>query len=109
MSKKSNIASDPITSGGAMPARSRKHAPAKRNATPTVETSSSTDTVTHAALTVEPAPRHLAVTEDPSFDKVAQLAYSYWEARGYQGGSPEEDWLRAEREISNSLVGPAKA
>ena len=30
---------------------------------------------------------------------VAQLAYSYWEARGYEGGSPEEDWLRAEEEL----------
>jgi len=35
----------------------------------------------------------------PSFDEIAQLAYSYWEARGYQGGSPEDDWLRAEREL----------
>jgi DUF2934 family protein len=35
----------------------------------------------------------------PSCDAIAQLAYSYWEARGYQGGSPEEDWLRAEQEL----------
>jgi hypothetical protein len=34
-----------------------------------------------------------------SQEKIAALAYSYWEARGYQGGSPEEDWLRAEREL----------
>ena len=32
-------------------------------------------------------------------EMVAQLAYSYWEARGYDGGSPEEDWLRAEQEL----------
>jgi Protein of unknown function (DUF2934) len=32
-------------------------------------------------------------------DAVARLAYSYWEARGYQGGSPEVDWLRAEQEL----------
>ena len=37
--------------------------------------------------------------ESPSHDEIAVLAYSYWEARGYQGGSPEEDWLRAEREL----------
>jgi len=30
---------------------------------------------------------------------VAQLAYSYWEALEYDGGSPEEDWLRAEQEL----------
>jgi hypothetical protein len=33
-------------------------------------------------------------------EKIALLAYSYWEQRGCQGGSPEEDWFRAEREIA---------
>jgi hypothetical protein len=33
-------------------------------------------------------------------EEVARLAYSYWEARGCQGGSPEEDWLRAEQELT---------
>ena len=37
--------------------------------------------------------------ESPSHDQIAVLAYSYWEARGCQGGSPDEDWLRAEREL----------
>ena len=32
-------------------------------------------------------------------EKVALLAYSYWEKRGRAGGSPDEDWYRAEREI----------
>jgi hypothetical protein len=31
----------------------------------------------------------------------ALLAYSYWEARGCQGGSPEDDWLRAEQQLRN--------
>jgi len=31
--------------------------------------------------------------------RVAELAYSYWEARGCQGGSPWEDWFRAEEEL----------
>lgn len=34
-----------------------------------------------------------------SGDAIARLAYSYWEARGYQDGNPEQDWLRAEREL----------
>ncbi|MDQ6699782.1 MAG: DUF2934 domain-containing protein [Acidobacteriota bacterium] len=33
-------------------------------------------------------------------DAIARLAYSYWEARGYQGGSQTEDWLRAEKEFA---------
>jgi len=32
-------------------------------------------------------------------EAVSRLAYSYWEARGFQDGSAEEDWLRAEAEI----------
>ena len=35
----------------------------------------------------------------PSHDDIAVLAYSYWEARGYQDGDPEKDWLRAEQEL----------
>jgi hypothetical protein len=37
----------------------------------------------------------------PHHDQIATLAYSYWEARGYEGGSPEEDWARAEQELLN--------
>ena len=34
-----------------------------------------------------------------SHAEIAILAYSFWEARDGQGGSPEEDWLRAEQEL----------
>ena len=37
----------------------------------------------------------------PDPDSVARLAYSYWEARGRMGGSPEEEGLRAEAELRN--------
>jgi len=46
------------------------------------------------------APVTQPVPDAPSPDQIASLAYSYWEARGYQGGSPEEDWLRAEQELA---------
>jgi len=32
-------------------------------------------------------------------EEITCLAYSFWEQRGRQGGSPEDDWFRAEREI----------
>ena len=32
-------------------------------------------------------------------EEIARLAYSYWEARGCQDGSAEEDWFRAEQEL----------
>ena len=42
----------------------------------------------------------------PSHEDIAVLAYSYWEARGFQGGSPEEDWLRAEQELRSGRPQP---
>jgi len=45
-----------------------------------------------------------AVAPDPTFDEIAQLAYSYWEARGYEGGSSELDWLRAEQALRGRLT-----
>ena len=35
----------------------------------------------------------------PTYEEIAELAYSYWEARGGRDGSPWEDWFRAEREL----------
>jgi len=32
-------------------------------------------------------------------EQIARLAYALWEARRGNGGSAEEDWLRAEQEI----------
>jgi hypothetical protein len=36
---------------------------------------------------------------NPSHEEIARLAYAYWEERACQGGSPEEDWYWAEREV----------
>ena len=54
-----------------------------------------------ASLPVEQV--HPVVETPISQDAVARLAYSYWEARGYSGGSPEQDWLRAEQELRSRL------
>jgi len=43
---------------------------------------------------------------NPSHEDIAALAYSYWEARGFQGGSPEEDWFRAEQELRGGRPQP---
>ena len=41
----------------------------------------------------------LAPQSGVSYEEISALAYSYWVGRGCQGGSPEEDWLRAEAEL----------
>ena len=74
-----------VSSGAAAAPARRKPAP-KRTVSPTA-----------ATVAVEVAPAPPAV---PNTDQIAALAYSFWEARGYQGGSPEEDWLRAEQQLS---------
>ncbi|MGA3098649.1 MAG: DUF2934 domain-containing protein [Bryobacteraceae bacterium] len=46
-----------------------------------------------------PARHSPAAEGHPTHQQIAALAYSYWEARGRQGGSPLEDWLRAENDL----------
>jgi len=52
-----------------------------------------------SATNVEPFVTSTEISTEPLREEIARLAYSYWEARGCQGGSAEEDWLRAEVEI----------
>jgi Protein of unknown function (DUF2934) len=39
----------------------------------------------------------------PTHVEIADLAYQYWESRGGQGGSPWEDWFRAEGELKRRV------
>ena len=90
-----------VSGAAAVPAR-RKPASPKRVSRPAVEVSNVLASepevlpVASAAVVVAPA---------ESFqDAVARLAYSYWVDRGYQGGSPEADWLRAEQEVRAAYI-----
>lgn len=61
-----------------------------------------------SASTPEPPGVEANVSSDghePKAEAIAVLAYSYWEARGGQGGSAEEDWLRAELELRGESAG----
>jgi hypothetical protein len=84
----------------------RKHAPAQRAAAAAVEPSSSIDPTALTATDADPS----SITQSTvASDDVAKLAYSYWEARGYQGGTPEGDWLRAEQELKARAATAARA
>jgi hypothetical protein len=100
MARKRNTGPESALSPGAAPARERrKHA----SVTPTAIA-----TPSELSLPASAAPAPAATT--PGADDIARLAYSYWEARGFQGGSPEEDWLRAEQELrGGSLSSRAQA
>ena len=50
------------------------------------------------AVDAKPA---LAAPAEISHANIASLAYSYWAERGHQGGSAEEDWFRAESQLTS--------
>jgi hypothetical protein len=75
-----------VSAAAAAPAR-RKIATAPRKTRPSAAKT--------AAATVE----SVVATYSPAQEEIAALAYSYWVARGYQGGCPEDDWFRAEQEL----------
>jgi DUF2934 family protein len=83
-----------VSAAGAAPVR-RKAATATQKTASTPEKPRVSSTVETRAAVVEP----VEVAAAPTQEKIAELAYSYWVSRGYQGGSPEEDWLRAEQEL----------
>lgn len=38
----------------------------------------------------------------PTQEEIAQRAYELYQARGGKPGNPDEDWLRAERELTEA-------
>ena len=88
-----------VVVSAAVPAR---HKPAtakrvKRTAPAAAAEVPVTETPVTQPVSVAPVTRPMRVA--PSQEEIAGLAYSYWVARGCQGGSPEADWLRAEQEL----------
>jgi hypothetical protein len=89
MAKKQKIVTETVASAApATPARAAK-------STPRVTTAH------HSKIaSTEPVAAHGTVapgSENPEA-VIAKIAYGYWEARGCQGGSAHEDWVRAEQE-----------
>jgi Protein of unknown function (DUF2934) len=72
------------------PAKPRKTAASKKAAA---------ENGTHSAST-NGAPNNVTQMK-LSHDQVAQLAHRYWAERGHKHGHHEEDWLRAEQELSS--------
>lgn len=97
MTRKRTTENDLLATGAPAPARRKPAARtrSRRTASP-VEAN-----LAPAAEPAAPAAEAVvaAVVLEPSSEDIARLAYFYWEARGCQGGSPEEDWLRAETEL----------
>jgi hypothetical protein len=96
MARKRKIDSEPVGSaGGAMVQPRRSSAGAIRPKHFTVPSETLSPSEFQAKTVKQP---------EPSREEIARLAYAYWESRGRQGGSSEEDWLRAERELRSSMT-----
>ena len=104
MAKKRNSAPDStIAAGGAV--LGREHRNRARKPSPAAPSSGTAVEGAGAATELRTeAPNHT-----PESAEVARLAYSYWESRGRQGGSAQEDWLRAEHELRTLRTVPARA
>ena len=68
-----------------------------------------------APVVAEPVVEEIVVQETVvvattvSREDIAKLAYCYWADRGYQGGSPDEDWARAERTLLSKALSMSAA
>ena len=91
MAKKRTSESERVVSSAAA-------VPARRKSTTAVHkkhASTQPETVLAKPAPV-PAP---AASHEPTREEIALLAYSYWQARGYQNGDSAADWIRAEGEL----------
>lgn len=95
MARKHKADTDMVLSAGtaAVPRRKTTMAARSKHSVPPAEVPASSPNET-------PVPTAASVDRG----EIARLAYAYWEARGYQGGSSEEDWLRAEHELKARVM-----
>jgi len=98
MTRKRTSENDLSLSAGASPAPSRRKSASRTRAKHTVSAETPSASAAEPEIAVV---QYVAVTPvaQPTHEDIARLAFLYWEARGCQGGSPEEDWLRAEQEL----------
>ena len=92
------------------PVAATKQPKRKRTATPKSDTAATPKPATAASHkhTTKKASQQAETNESPvrtiSSEEIARLAYSYWEARKFAPGSPEEDWLRAEQQLRAEIT-----
>jgi hypothetical protein len=98
MTRKRTSENDLSLSAGASATPSRHKSVSRTRAKHVVPPETPSTSAAEPEIAAPPAVAAIPVYQ-PSSEAIAELAFLYWEARGYQGGSPEEDWLRAEQEL----------
>ena len=110
MPRKQNSESEAVASSGAAASRRKATVPTSRPRRSaalanTLVPAEATEAEIVTTLSVPSEP----TLSEPTHEEIAVLAYSYWIGRGRQGGSPDDDWLRAERELRQQIVSAAQA
>src|SRR5262245_27544563 len=89
MTRKRNTENEAVVSpAGASPSRRKPQARTRPHGAAAERETAATPTVEAPVAAFQPA-----------HEEIALQAYLYWEERGCEGGSPEEDWMRAEQEL----------
>ena len=93
-----------LSSASAAPVRSRRAKTTARpqHSAPVTETPAAPTTgpeTTDAGTERSAYANTVVVERELAHEDIARLAYALWEARGCQGGNPEEDWRCAEQEL----------
>jgi Protein of unknown function (DUF2934) len=70
----------------------------KLSASPVAEALAAVSESSSAGMKSTPADSPRTVTHQ----QIAELAHSFWSNRDYAYGSPEDDWLRAERQLTSA-------
>ncbi len=109
MTRKRSSENDIAMSGAGAAAPVRRKATARPRGKRAPEASETLAPPAPKQETVAPAAGFTGSEPVPTREEIARLAYLYWEARGCQGGCPEEDWLRAEQELRNCSASAATA
>jgi Protein of unknown function (DUF2934) len=117
MARKSNPENDfVVSSQGATAGSRRKSSKARKHMAVPAETPAgvtSVEETPETPVTAMDIPAAATVTGsavyEPTHEEIAERAYLLWEARGCQGGCPEEDWLRAEEELRQQRTSTAIA
>jgi Protein of unknown function (DUF2934) len=109
MAKKQTIASEIGSALGAVAARAEQIIASKPATKPTAKrtTAAKHSSASKSSLAQE-VPIAIAVIPETVIEidreEIAKQAYLYWEQRGYQGGNPDEDWVRAEEELKQRTL-----
>ncbi len=80
------------------PKAPRKTAATEVTAAPRVKSVKHSKASVPVAVVEVSAPEVVAAAPVNATEQIAKIAYGYFEARGYQHGFAEQDWLRAEQE-----------